>query len=55
MRGIRGGIVLSGFRAGEVTKLQIWLTKSYEELGWSIPLPPDGTPLADTCKAPARV
>lgn len=44
--------MVKGVPAVQTQAMQIWLTKSYQELGWSIPLPPTGTPLADTWYAP---
>lgn len=48
----RWAAMVKGVPAVQTQAMQIWLTKSYEELGWSIPLPPNGTPLADTWYAP---
>ena len=44
--------MVKGVPTVQTQAMQIWLTRTYEELGWSIPLPPTGTPLADTWYAP---
>lgn len=48
----RWAAMVNGLPTVQTQAMQIWLTKSYEELGWNIPLPPNGTPLADTWFAP---
>jgi uncharacterized protein with NAD-binding domain and iron-sulfur cluster len=48
----RWAAMVDGLPAVQTQAMQIWLTKSFEDLGWSIPLPPDGTPLADTWYPP---